>query len=73
MQKLVETLLQKAIGPAWKTTLIGYGQFLVVLGASITAAVDDDPETEPNWELVFISGATAVGLRAAEDEPSKEE
>jgi len=52
---------------SWKTTIWG---ILTILGALVSVAValiDDDPSTNPNWELTVTTIMAGIGLIFSKD------
>ena len=45
---------------SWKTTAAGWLAGLAILFAQAGTLLDDDPNTNPNWELV-VAGFAAIG------------
>jgi uncharacterized membrane protein YhhN len=52
---------------SWKTSVAGLGAILVAVGVAITAMVDNDPTTTPDWGIVFAAVLAGVGLFFARD------
>jgi hypothetical protein len=52
---------------SWRTTVAGVVAFLSVLFGELNAAMDSDPETVANWNLVVAAGGVLYGLWKARD------
>lgn len=53
---------------SWKTTLFGAGGLASVAFAALSALLDGDPATNPDWNLVFAAALPAMGLLFARDD-----
>ena len=51
---------------SWKTTTSGIVALLALVLSSAAAMLDDDPETNPDWNAVAVA-AVAVGTLFARD------
>lgn len=52
---------------SWKTTLFGAGGLATVLFTAVSAMLDGDPATNPDWNLVLGAAMPAIGLLFARD------
>lgn len=52
---------------SWKTTALGVLAFLAALVPALTAQIDADPETVPEWGIVATAFLAMVGLFFARD------
>lgn len=52
---------------SWRTTTLGIIAFIAMLLAGVTALLDDDPETNPDWDGILATGAVALALVTARD------
>lgn len=50
-----------------KTSIAGIAAWLVVFFGALSAELDNDPKTEPNWNIVISTGITGIGLLIAQD------
>lgn len=50
-----------------KTTIAAIITFITILGSAALSLLDDDPKTNPNYDILFAAGATATGLLFARD------
>lgn len=51
----------------WKTTVTGIVACIVTAGPELLLLIDDDPATNPSWQLVAGAFAVLFGLAAARD------
>ena len=65
--------LQDAALKSWKTTAVGWLTFLGTLSACLIAVLDDNPETQAQWNLLFATFTGAVGLTLARDNDKSSE
>jgi len=50
---------------SWKTTVLGIGMLLSVIGIVVVSVLDNDPETNPNWSVLseqITQGLTMLGI-----------
>jgi len=52
---------------SWKTSLSGIAGILGMLGTAVSAALDNNPATDPQWGIVVPAVVTALGLLFARD------
>lgn len=52
---------------SWKTTAAGISAFLAVASPEAVKFFDNDPTTNPSWELVIGAAAVMIGLLFARD------
>lgn len=52
---------------SWKTTVTGIFQFLTIAGTQLLTMIDNDPGTNPEWNIIIASLITMVGLFTARD------
>lgn len=53
---------------SWKTTLFGAGGLATVIFNAVSAVLDGDPSTNPDWNLIFAAALPAIGLLFARDD-----
>jgi hypothetical protein len=58
---------------SWKTTLLGIGGALTVLGGALVAQFDNDPNTVIDFTTAFAQLAVSFGLIFARDNDKKSE
>lgn len=59
---------------SWKTTAGGVAALLVTLGQALTAITDDNPATQPNWEIVAVAACAAwTGMHSRDKNVSSEQ
>ena len=58
---------------SWRTTAAGIVQFLAVRFRELSALLDNDIATQPNWNLVVASLVILIGFIKAGDEKKIEE
>lgn len=51
----------------WQTTVLGLAAILTAIGNAITAQLDDDPNTIPDWGMVLALLFAGLGLWRARD------
>lgn len=52
---------------SWKTSCAGLGAIVVALCAALSARLDGDPATTPDWKALGAQVVLAIGLLAARD------
>lgn len=52
---------------SWKTTAAGIAAILTAVGSALTAMLDTDPATVPDWGAVLAAGIAGFGLIFARD------
>lgn len=52
---------------SWKTTLSGIAGIVGMIGTALSAALDGNPATDPQWGIVVPAVITAAGLLFARD------
>lgn len=52
---------------SWKTSLSGIAGIVGILATALSAALDGNPATDPQWGIVIPSIITAGGLLFARD------
>lgn len=52
---------------SWKTTLVGVLVFIEALATNLAAALDSNPDTVADWNVVVIAATAMIGLIAAKD------
>lgn len=52
---------------SWKTTVFGILLVVDAVGHVISALIDNDLTTNPDWSLVLVAVVTAAGLIFAKD------
>lgn len=52
---------------SWKTTAAGILSFIAVLAVNVSAFLDSNPETTPEWSAVGAAAVVAWGLFKARD------
>lgn len=52
---------------SWRTTIFGAGGLLVVVANTVSALLDGDPLTNPDWSAVAGVVSIAIGLFFARD------
>lgn len=57
----------KSIIANWKTTLAGVFTLLAAVGPQVNTLLDQDPLTNPDWQLVTAAVGAFIGLLAARD------
>lgn len=56
-----------ALFRSWRTTILGFGAAVVAAWPQISAWLDNDPTTVPDWSLALSLALAAVGLGVARD------
>jgi len=54
-------------GGSWRTTVAGVAAIVVAVGTAVTALLDNDPVTIPDWGAVAAAVMAGLGLIAARD------
>ena len=52
---------------SWKTTLVGVLVFVEALATNLVAALDSNPDTVADWNVVVIAATAMIGLLIAKD------
>lgn len=52
---------------SWKTTLAGIAGIIGMLSTAVSAMLDGNPATVPQWEIVIPAVITSAGLLFARD------
>lgn len=52
---------------SWKTTTAGIATIIASAAAALSALLDNDPATIPNWTAVIATATTGFGLLFARD------
>lgn len=52
---------------SWKTTAAGLAGILGMLGTAVSAMLDGNPATDPQWSIVIPAVITSAGLLFARD------
>lgn len=52
---------------SWKTTAAGIAGILGMLGTAVSAMLDGNPATDPQWSIVIPAVITSAGLLFARD------
>lgn len=52
---------------SWKTTLFGAGGLAAVAFTAISALLDGDPTTNPDWNILITASLPAIGLLFSRD------
>ena len=52
---------------SWKTTAAGVVAFIAAASTQVSAMIDGDPLTNPEWGVVIASFMVLVGLFSARD------
>lgn len=52
---------------SWKTTAAGIAGILGMLGTAVSAMLDGNPATDPQWSIVIPAIITSAGLLFARD------
>lgn len=52
---------------SWRTTTAGVLGVLGLILPAVAAAIDGNPQTDPNWAVVIPSAISALGLVFARD------
>lgn len=55
---------------SWKTTTVGILAIVAAASNAISATLDSDPATVPNWEIVVAAMLAGIGLIFARDHSS---
>lgn len=55
------------MGPSWRTSAAGLAAILTAGGTAITALVDNDPLTNPDWAALIAACIAGIGLLLARD------
>lgn len=59
--------IKKLTKGSWKTSGLGLGMILLVVGQVLVALLDADPETSVNYKLILGEFMAGVGLLLARD------
>lgn len=58
---------------SWRTTVLGIIAGLMLLLPQIGAVVDDDPQTNPQWEQIIAAlSAMGIGVSARDNKVASE-
>ena len=52
---------------SWKTTVLGIMSILTAVFVALTAMLDADPSTVPDWSIVVAAGTAGIGMILARD------
>lgn len=52
---------------SWKTTLSGVLAFIAATSAQFQTLLDNDPATNPEWNIILAALLALVGLASARD------
>jgi hypothetical protein len=52
---------------SWRTTIFGIASIITAIAGSVTAVVDGNPATNPDWGVVIAAIAGGIGLINARD------
>ena len=52
---------------SWKTTTAGIATIIASVATALSAMLDNDPATIPNWTAVIATATTGFGLLFARD------
>lgn len=59
---------------SWRTTILGILAALSLLGPQLTAILDDDPTTNPDWSVIFAAlGIGGAGVVSRDNGVSSED
>lgn len=58
---------------SWKTTIAGIAAAVGAAGTALSAYLDGDPATQPEWGIVVAAFAAAIGLFVARDNDKRSE
>ena len=66
--------LKNAAVGSWKTTIVSILAALAILAPQALALLDDDPNTKPDWALVFAAlGLGGAGTLARDNDKRSEQ
>lgn len=58
---------------SWKTTAAGIAALLALIGNAAAALLDDDPETNPDWNSLGVAFVAVGSMFARDNNVSSEE
>jgi anti-sigma-K factor RskA len=58
---------------SWKTTLAGIAAIVAAVATAVSAQLDNDPGTVPDWTMVIAMITAGVGLVLARDNDKSSE
>jgi hypothetical protein len=72
--KLLDPYMAKVFGASWKTTVLGIASTVTAIGMLLTAILDGDPNTVPDWSIIGpLLGIGGIGLAARDNKVSSED
>lgn len=55
------------INGSWKTIVFGTGGLLIIIANTLVMLMDNDPNTNPDWNITITAIVTNLGLLFAKD------